>query len=55
MRRCAHGSETPVSILPEVLALLEATAITNNCNPEEIIRAVTEVFLESDRESQVGE
>lgn len=47
--------KTPISIPPEVLALLEATAIANNCKPEEIILAAIEAFLESDRESQVGE
>ena len=47
--------KTPISIPPEVLALLEATAIANNCKPEEIILSAIEAFLESDRESQVGE
>lgn len=47
--------KTPITIPQEVLALLEATAIVNNCKPEEIILAAIEAFLESDRERQVGE
>jgi hypothetical protein len=47
--------KTPIAIPQEVLALLEATALANSCKPEEIILAAIEAFLESDRESQVGE
>jgi hypothetical protein len=40
---------TNISIPPETLDLLEATALANQCTAEEIIRAAIEAFLESDR------
>ncbi len=47
--------KTPISIPAEILALLEATALANDCNSEEIILAAIEAFLDGDREYQVGE
>jgi predicted DNA-binding protein len=40
---------TDIRIPPELLALLEATAIANGCKPEEMVLAAIEAFLESDR------
>ena len=47
--------KTPIKIPPEVLALLEATALANNCKSEEIILAAIEAFLDGDREYQAEE
>jgi hypothetical protein len=41
---------TPVAIPAELLALLEATALANGCDSEELILAAIEAFLESDVE-----
>jgi len=41
---------TDIRIPPELLALLEATAIANGCKPEEMILAAIEAFLESDKD-----
>jgi len=43
---------TCISIPPETLELLEATALANQCTPEEIIRAAIEAFLDSDMEPE---
>jgi predicted DNA-binding protein len=45
---------TTISIPPETLELLQATALANQCTPEEIIRAAIEAFLESDKEPGAG-
>lgn len=55
---CDHlrmEKKTPISIPSEIIALLEATALANDCKPEEIILAAIEAFLDSDREYQVEE
>lgn len=46
---------TDITIPPNILPLLEATALANNCNPEEIVLAAIEVFLESDQHTNRGE
>ena len=43
---------TTISIPPETLELLEATAIANQCTPEEIIRAAIKAFLDSDKQPE---
>jgi hypothetical protein len=45
--------KTPISIPPEIIALLEATALANDCKPEEIILAAIEAFLDSDKEPYI--
>jgi hypothetical protein len=45
---------TNISIPPETLDLLEATALANQCTPEEIIRAAIEAFLDSDKGPESG-
>jgi hypothetical protein len=45
-------SDTTISIPPETLELLQATALANQCTPEEIIRAAIEAFLDSDKEPE---
>jgi Ribbon-helix-helix protein, copG family len=45
---------TNISIPPETLDLLEATALANQCTTEEIIRAAIEAFLDSDKEPKSG-
>jgi hypothetical protein len=45
---------TTISIPPETLELLEATALANQCTPEEIIRAAIEAFLDCDKEPEAG-
>lgn len=47
--------KTSVKIPPEILSLLEATAIANGCKPEEIVRAAIEAFLDSEREPRPEE
>jgi predicted DNA-binding protein len=47
-------SDTTISIPPETLELLQATALANQCTPEEIIRAAIEAFLDSDKEPESG-
>jgi hypothetical protein len=47
--------KTPINIPAEILALLEATALANDCKPEEIILAAIEAFLDGDKEYQVEE
>jgi len=42
--------KTTINIPPEILSLLEATALANGCKPEEIVRAAIEAFLDSERE-----
>ncbi len=37
---------TEIKIPPHIMALLEATAAANNCDPEEIILAAIEAFLD---------
>jgi hypothetical protein len=39
-----------IRIPPEIFALLEATAIANGYNSEEVVLAAIEAFLQSDRE-----
>jgi hypothetical protein len=46
---------TPITIPPEIISLLEATALANDCKSEEIILAAIKAFLDGDREYQVGE
>ena len=43
---------TKIPLPLETRDLLEATAIANDCTPEEIIRAAIEAFLESDKEPE---
>ena len=43
---------TTISIPRETLELLQATALANQCTPEEIIRAAIEAFLDSDKEQE---
>ena len=43
---------TSISIPPETLELLEATALANQCSPEDIIRTAIEAFLDSDKEPE---
>lgn len=45
---------TKISFPSETLELLEATALANQCTPEEIIRAAIEAFLDSDKEPEAG-
>lgn len=45
---------TTISIPAETLELLQATALANQCTPEEIIRAAIEAFLDSDKEPEAG-
>jgi hypothetical protein len=45
--------ETPVRLPPDILFLLEATALANDCKSEEIVCAAIEAFLQSDEECQV--
>ena len=51
-RMTGMDSVTTISIPPETLELLEATALANQCTPEEIIRAAIEAFLDSDKEPE---
>lgn len=39
---------TNITIPPNILALIEATALANNCDPEEIVLAAIEAFLQND-------
>lgn len=41
---------TDIRIPQEVLTLLEATAIANGCDPEEVLLAAIEAFLDCDRD-----
>ena len=43
---------TKIPLPLETRDLLVATAIANDCTPEEIIRAAIEAFLESDKEPE---
>ncbi|GEM_PF-721720 len=43
---------TNITIPPNILALLEATALANNCDPEEIVLSAIEAFLENDEISE---
>jgi len=43
---------TEIHIPQEVFSLLEATAIANGYNPEEVVLAAIDAFLQSDREQQ---
>jgi len=45
---------TEIHIPKEVFSLLEATAIANGCNPEEVVLAAIEAFLQSDSEQQAS-
>jgi hypothetical protein len=45
---------TDIRIPSEVFALLEATAIANGFNPEEVVLAAIEAFLDCDREPQTS-
>ena len=47
--------KTPITIPPEIISLLEATALANDCKSEEIILASIKAFLDGDRKYQVGE
>ena len=42
--------ETDIRIPPEIMYLLEATAIANGYKSEEVVQAAIEAFLESDKE-----
>jgi hypothetical protein len=46
----APMKSTDIRIPPQIFALLEATAIANGLNPEEVVLAAIEAFLDSDRE-----
>ncbi len=46
---------TDISIPPEIFALLEATAIANGLDPEEVVLAAIEAFLDCDREPHAAE
>jgi hypothetical protein len=39
---------TDICIPPNILALLEATALANDYKPEEVVMAAIEAFLESE-------
>jgi hypothetical protein len=41
---------TDIRIPPEVFALLEATALANGFQPEEVVLAAIEAFLDCDKE-----
>jgi len=43
---------TEIHIPQEVFSLLEATAIANGYNSEEVVLAAIDAFLQSDREQQ---
>jgi len=45
---------TDITIPANIMALLEATALANNCNPEEIVLKAIEAFLESDQQTNNG-
>jgi len=44
--------KTPITIPPEVLTLLEATAIANGCSSEDIIQAAIAAYLQDLQEEK---
>ena len=40
---------TEIIIPPHIMALLEATAVANNCDPEEVILEAIKAYLEKEQ------